>query len=239
MKKLRSFSQAILILARRLPAVVNPDGSINKTELAKLAGLNQPTMQRILKEGEQKTISTASRDRLAKLLKCTPGQIEGIEPIPEIDGDLPTNSAADYFTEFVTKNALTATSIPMLYLTELSGVDSSHAAQELRKDKTRKMLPMPITLGLSESAFLLVIDEKIETEKFMTGESVVIDPEAVPKTGGYVLIKVEDALIAVFRSAKTDSGYRFIPESNLFQEIHMNSLEWPFIGVCRAGLREF
>jgi transcriptional regulator with XRE-family HTH domain len=83
--KPRTFTETLTLLCKaKGGALLKKNGDINQSEIARLAGINQPNVSRWYHENHAP--HNESVLRLSRALKVTPAQIRGEMPIDFIDG---------------------------------------------------------------------------------------------------------------------------------------------------------
>ncbi len=160
---------------------------LRTTELARMIGLKQPTVHRIV-EGVSPSPHQSSLIPLANFFNITVEQLRGEESLPW----------SLYDTWGVHGQDMAA--VPILSWEEAGHwVDSS--SDKIKSRSHSVLIPQPV----NDKVFALVMEDSSMEPQFPQGTVLVIDPSRPYKDRSYVLLKHKDHPRAVFRQLLLDA----------------------------------
>ncbi len=175
------------IITQGFPELLKEDGSINHNALARLTGIPQPTITRLLND-QIKDPSSNTIDQLATALEVNPAQLRGYITLPPSINSI-RESAEPYAARVLFGLTLEQAAG---YAKALRKLTNAHL------DKIHVKADAPY----SASSFFIRAPDKANEPEIHLADIIVIDPEASAKPGDFVLAQTKEDGLVLRRFAK-------------------------------------
>ena len=175
---------------------------LRATDLARELGLPQPTIHRMA-TGKSPNPHRASLEPIAQYFDITVDQLKGDTPLPETvwgDSLLPTKPAD-------TRH------VPIVKWADLPEVKFPAPVQD---DQFVVTAP-----DLGERCFATYMNDSSMEPHFSVGTTLIVDPDKPPKDRSFVLIKLHETGVPIFRQLLIDADFQYLkplnPDLSAFQ----------------------
>lgn len=166
-------------------------------DLAREVNLPQPTVHRLV-TGKSTRPYKSSLKPIADFFSVTVDQLVGEEPLPEAIWEQSQNQT-------IATNSSIIKSIPIISWKQLHSVESA------RKNSQKNV----VTIGnLSEESFALVMPDFSMEPFFSRGTLLILDPKQPAKDRSYVLVKLQENNLYIFRQLLIDGEDRYLKPLN-------------------------
>lgn len=192
-------------LADVIDALMRKRGIKNPSELARLAGLQQPTVHRILngasRDPESKTI-----EKLASFFRVSASQLRG---------DTPLNGAAEPLGHY---NVEPGPSIRAVNLISWVQAGKSQPVEDpYETGAGEKTIYISKKVGARTYA-LRIRGDSMENPSgkptFPEGCVIVVDPDKPAGNGSFVVVRLDESAEATFKQLVEDAGRRYLKPLN-------------------------
>ncbi len=197
---------------------------IRAMDLARLAHVPQPTVQRIV-AGTTPNPHLASLLPIAKFFGLTIEQLKGLEPIPGFEPHN-VNPAFAHLKE-----------VPLISWQEAFDWVNKMNDFPLKANKT-----LAVDIPVSSSAFAVTLQDSSMLPVFTKGTQLIIDPDKKAHDRSFVVASLKDQPEAVFRQLLIDAKHRYLkPLSPDLEQFKMISLgeEDKICGVLVQARKNF
>jgi SOS-response transcriptional repressor LexA len=171
---------------------------IRTAELARRINLPQPTVHRIV-SGTSPNPHMSSLIPLAKFFEVSIEQLKGLESIPWLRKDHAVRLFRPEWHE-----------VPMLSIEQ-----APQWASIMGDEKQHYQLPSVYTdAKVSDHAFGILMPDSSMEPQFMSGSTLIIDPEQPPRDRHFILIQLHAQPLALFRQLLIDGNQRYLKPLN-------------------------
>lgn len=170
---------------------------LKSAELARLTGLPQPTVHRIV-EGDSTRPHQGSLEALAKFFNLSIGQIKGHEPIPDLTPEKPSTDLPEGWHK-----------IPVYTWEDVTNYAKSN--------KTQVQAGRASTLtnsDVNDAGFLIELTDESMYPQFPSGTEIIINTEYEPMDREMVVVYLKRHDKAFFRMMVFNGGERFVRPLN-------------------------
>lgn len=194
---------------------------LNESELARLACINQPVVNRLL-HGVTTNPNVDTLRPIARILNVTIGQLLGDEAL-----FLPDNS------DMSDQPILASNLIEVPIINWEAAAQWQSIPPKQKKEQFKKFIRLDASL--SDDAYALLIEDSTMEPTFMKGTCVVIEPDLEPVDRDYVVVRVKDQKKAVFRQILFSGSEAFLKSLNPDFDVLQTSKNCKVVGVAVHG----
>ncbi len=198
------------VIARQFPELQKEDGSINHNALARLSGIPQPTITRLL-NGQIKDPSSQTVDQLAEALQISPAQLRGYHSLAAPTSISVRESSKRYTTRIIFG---------------LSMTEAAEFAQQLPKlsKNHEEKIHVQADAPYSPLSFFIRVKDKANEPEIHLHDLIILDPKAIPKPGDFVLAKTKEQGLVIRRfTQKSPKIYQLQAINEHFPTYEMNA----------------
>ncbi len=168
---------------------------MNPTELAREVDLPTPTIHRLV-TGKSTRPYRSSLEPIANFFSVSMEQLLGEEPLPETDNSPSPPAKQRKILE-----------IPLIKWKELKNYIQDQESTELQET-------IPVLNDLSPKCFAVLMNDSSMEPQFSKGSILILDPDKEPCDRSYVLVRLGDSKIFIFRQLLIDGDNRFLKPLN-------------------------
>lgn len=188
-----------------LAQVIKPRGPYSANELARLAGVSQPTMWRILNK-EVADPKNAALQKIARVLRVSVAQLRGEAPMHTVGEELGRyNVAAGPPVSIVPM-------ISWVQAGQLNDVEDPFQPGEGERPiyTTRRVGPRAYALRVRGDS----MENPGGKPTFPEGCIIIVDPDKEAHAGSFVVVRFDNRQEATFKQLTEDAGQRFLKPLN-------------------------
>lgn len=175
---------------------------LRATDLARELGLPQPTVHRMV-TGKCPNPHRSSLEPIARYFNVTIDQLKGETPLPDAlwgDSLLPIKMTGSRHVPIVKWQNLPDLTLPAV------------------EEDNQFLIAAP---DLGKQCFATYMNDSSMEPHFSIGTTLILDPEKTPKDRSFVLIKLQETDLPVFRQLLVDAEYQYLkalnPDLSAFQ----------------------
>lgn len=159
-------------------------------DLARKLDIPQPTMHRLV-SGRSPNPHKDTLEPIAQYFDISTDQLKGVEPLPD-----------SLFSNSLTQKRVIE--IPLLEWKDLPNLNNP----ELEKKNIAAMA------DLSKECFATAMNDSSMEPQFSKGNILIFDPEKQISDRSYVLVKLRESNLYIFRQILVDAEYKFLKPLN-------------------------
>lgn len=168
-------------------------------DLAREVNIPSPTIHRLV-TGKSTRPYKSSLKPIADYFAITIEQLVGEQPLPhELVENQSKNELGNSFTE---KSIKTIPLVPWEHLMPIHLIDKNNFET------------VPFVGNISENAYATIIQDSSMEPIFARGSLLIFDPHKLPKDRSYVLVKLHETNLPVFRQLLIDLNHMYLKPLN-------------------------